>query len=169
MTTRVNPALGDQQDEQAISLWNLHKSLTRLADELAQAARETDVRAGNDNRSGNEAPAPAVSPRDYFEALLRQRRARDRYFGSTLFGEPAWDIMLELMIARIDGREMRVSELALASYAPDMATRQYIDALAEAKLIDLYEDTVAQDDCFLTLSSEAARRMAELYRARSRG
>ncbi len=71
-----------------------------------------------------------------FEALLRQRRARDRYFGSTLFGEPAWDIMLDLMIARIDGREMKLSELGVGSFRPETATRQYVDALADAKLVE---------------------------------
>ena len=47
MTASATPA-GGQQDEHAISLWNLHKSLSRLADELAEAARETEIRAGND-------------------------------------------------------------------------------------------------------------------------
>jgi len=168
MTANVTPALDGEQDDQAISLWNLHKSLKKLADELAQAARETDVRAGNDNPDDRPA-ALATSPRDYFEALLRQRRARDRYFGSTMFGEPAWDIMLELMIARIDEREMKISELGAASYAPAIATRQYVDALADAKLVECFQDADAEGDCFLALSSEAARRMAELYRARSRG
>ena len=168
MTASATPA-GGQQDEHAISLWNLHKSLSRLADELAEAARETEIRAGNDNPDEAQKPAQAAAPREYFEALLRQRRARDRYFGTTLFGEPAWDIMLELMIARIDGRELKISELGAASYAPGIATRQYVDALGEAKLVETYQDVDHLGDCYLALSSEAARRMAELYRARSRG
>jgi len=155
------------QDEDAISLWNLHRSLTKLADELADVARGADSRSGNDNAV--EDGKAALAPREYFEALLRQRRARDRYFGSTLFGEPAWDIMLELMIARIDGREMKISELGAASIAPGIAARQYVEALADAKLVERYEDADDEGDCYLALSSEAARRMAELYRARARG
>ena len=169
MTASANSAKTEPvQDDQAIALWNLHRNLTRLADELAGAAREAETHVGNDNRTAaNE--APAVSPRSYFEALLRQRRARDRYFGSSLFGEPAWDIMLELMIARIDGREMKLSELGVGNSAPETATREYIDELAAAKLIERYDDGEETGDCLLALSSEAARRMAELYRARMRG
>ncbi len=77
--------------------------------------------------------------------------------------------MLELMIARIHGCEMKVSELGAGTYAPGIVTRQYVDALAEAKLVERYEDAGNEADCLLALSSEAARRMAELYRARTRG
>lgn len=158
-----------EQEREGISLWSLHRDLTRLADELAGAARLVEHNPGNDNIATSKGePAPLAAPREYFEALLIQRRERERCFGSELFSEPAWDIMLELMIARIDGREMRISELGVGHHSPGAITGQYVAALVEAKLIERYDCTEGSPDCHLVLSSEAARRMAELYRARTR-
>lgn len=164
----------DTQERESISLWNLHRDLTRLADELAGAARRADTDVSNDNLApapsdgSTQAPSP-TAPRDYFETLLIQRRERERCLGSELFSEPAWDIMLELMIARIDGREMRISELGGGHENHGKISSSYVDALVEAMLIERFDCLEGSADCFLSLSSEAARRMAELYRARTRG
>ncbi len=58
----MNPAQ-EPQAQQGISLWNLHRNLASLADELAEAAQEADIRAGNDNR--DEAGAMPTTPRAY--------------------------------------------------------------------------------------------------------
>ncbi|WEK47083.1 MAG: hypothetical protein P0Y56_02010 [Candidatus Andeanibacterium colombiense] len=172
MNSHIDSSADDAQEEQ-LTLRNLHKGLAQLAEELARAvqmsaARDAEDHAKGDNSGELPSPIQAISPRDYFEALLRQCRARDRYFGSDLVGEPAWDIMLELMIARVDAREMKIGELGAAAHAPGIDIRRYVDTLAEAKLIELYQDADPRGDFYLALSSEAARRMAELYRARPR-
>ena len=96
-------------------------------------------------------------------------RSRERHFGTELFGEPAWDIMLQLMLARIDERELKLGELSGNPAWPPAATRHYVAELVAAKLVDRFENAANHDDFYLSLSSEAARRMAELYRARMRG
>lgn len=157
----------DTRPRSDISLWNLQENLARLADELAEAARKYDAAASIDTVATPS--LEAMSPREYFVSLLDLRRMRERYFGSELFGEPAWDIMLDLMIARIDGREIRGSNIKPHGDAPDIVTKHYIQALAEAQLIDIFVNPDDVDDPSLSLSSEAARRMAELYRFRTRG
>lgn len=169
MNPNSNVALDEQsQDSPAIALWNLHKKLTQLAEELAKAADNAKAVHGNDNL---ETPKPALhemSPRAYFKALLMIRRTREQYFGSSLFGEPAWDIMLELMLARIDNREMKTSELGIIADALGTDARQLVDTLEKSRLIDRFHNAEDEGDDYLVLSSEAARRMAELYRARLR-
>jgi hypothetical protein len=157
---------GTPRSRRDISLWNLQENLTKLAEELAEAARRFDA-ASND--SDSEASIDAMSPRQYFTSLLELRRTRERYFGSELFGEPAWDIMLELMLARIEDREILSSQLKSHAGSPAIVTRHYLEALVEAKLVDKFENAANVDDPCIVLSSEAARRMAELYRARTRG
>ena len=150
-----------------ISLWNLQENLTRLAEELAEAARRFDAAADND--SDPQPALEAMTPRQYFSSLLELRRTRERYFGSELFGEPAWDIMLELMLARVEDREVLSSQLQSHANAPAIVTRHYLEALVDAKLVDTFENASNTEDPCICLSSEAARRMAELYRARTRG
>lgn len=147
----------------AIALWTLHKDLSRLTQLLAGVARETE--GGTDPL--DQAPAHP-DPRTFFSQLLTLRRTRDTFFNDDLFGEPAWDIMLALMIARIDKREMRISELAEVTHSPGSVTLEHVKALARAHLIERYDDGDDTDDFHISLSSEAARRLAELYRATAR-
>jgi hypothetical protein len=168
MTATLNSvAEGEPRPRRDISLWNLQENLTKLAEELAEAARKFDAAAGEPDSA--QPSIEAMSPREYFVSLLDLRRMRERYFGSELFGEPAWDIMLELMIARIEERELLASQLKSHSHSPNIVTRHYLEALVEAKLVDRFDNAGNIDDPCLSLSSEAARRMAELYRARTRG
>lgn len=167
MNSNTHPAVDDRpQADQELSLWSLHEKLATLTRELADAAQRTDALPGNDNLdSRSEEPC---TPRSYFAGLLQLRRTRERYFGNSLFGEPAWDVMLELMIARIDQREIKMSDLANPN-SLGIVTRQYVEALVDAKLVDQFENPENDNDPFLALSSETARRMAEIYRARMRG
>ena len=168
MSANANCLAGDGgRESQGLTLWNLHENLSRLTDDLAEAARLFDKAAP---QAGSEQRAiDTMTPRAFFASLLGLRRIRERHFGIELFGEPAWDIMLQLMIARIDQRDLRVGELCASAASSPEATFQYINELVDAKLVDRFENAADTGDFFLSLSSEAARRMAELYRARMRG
>src|SRR5438067_13561168 len=43
------------------------------------------------------------------QEILRSRRQREKIFGDELFGEPAWDILLELFSAELAQRKLSVS------------------------------------------------------------
>lgn len=155
-----------EQEPEGISLWNFQRDLLRLAEELSEAPAEASGRL-HDHRVGE--PGHTEAPRLYFEALLAQRRERKLAFADDRLSHPAWDIMLRLMIARIDGRDMRVSEVVANHDSGHAIAQEDIDSLLKAMLIEQYDCTSGSADCLLALSSEAARRMAELYRARMRG
>ena len=168
MTANGNCLAGSgERKNNTITLWNLHDHLNRLATDLAEAAKMFDKAASD---AGREPPAiEAMAPRAFFTSLLELRRMRERHFGTELFGEPAWDVMLQLMIARIDDKELKLSELVGNPASPPVMTHHYVGELIEARLVDRFENADDSNDFYLALSSEAARRMAELYRARTRG
>lgn len=113
--------------------------LQPLADELsAIAARLRDVAAS---------PAELLdlvnnaqrSERRYL-ALARQtyamRRKRTAIFGNPeLFGEPAWDILLDLYIAHAEGKPVSVSSACIGSAAPPTTGLRWLGVLAEEGLI----------------------------------
>lgn len=73
------------------------------------------------------------------EALARllygQRRGRDRFFSAGLFGEPAWDVLLDLYIARCEGRTVSTKSACVgAAVAPSTALR-WLQRLEEGKLV----------------------------------
>lgn len=64
------------------------------------------------------------------------RRARERLFSHTLFGEPAWDMLLALYCLPARGEIMTVSHLALASGAPQTTGYRWQAVLTEQGLIE---------------------------------
>ena len=55
-------------------------------------------------------PEAGQTLRAVAERLYAERRKRDEYFPPSLFGEPAWDLLLTLFIARDDGRAVPLAE-----------------------------------------------------------
>jgi hypothetical protein len=58
-----------------------------------------------------------ISLRAVAERLYSDRRKRDEHFPPGLFGEPAWDLLLALFVAREDGRELSLAEACEAAGA----------------------------------------------------
>lgn len=67
--------------------------------------------------------------------LLKLRRFRDSLLGAEHFGEPAWDMLLDLYIARCQGRKIQVSSLCIASMAPPTTALRYISVLTDKGII----------------------------------
>jgi DNA-binding MarR family transcriptional regulator len=44
------------------------------------------------------------------ERLIAERRKREEYFPTGLFGEPAWDLLLALYVAHDEGRPVALAE-----------------------------------------------------------
>lgn len=109
-----------------------------LADELmAIAARLRDAAEGDGDQ-----PAMLRAPRNAHNhlALARKayslRRKRQAIFGNPdLFGEPAWDILLDLFIAAGEGKPVSVSSACIGSAAPATTGLRWLGVLADEGLI----------------------------------
>lgn len=85
---------------------------------------------------------------DMLAALARrmiiERRLRDRLLDlPEIFGEPAWDIMLDLFVAHVDNRLVSTTSACLSSTAPATTGLRYLRVLEEKGLIERVPD---QDD-----------------------
>lgn len=151
----------------AITFAGAIDELSQLAGDLSEVARLFD----NATPVAAEArpTIDAMTPRQFFTSLLELRRMRVRHFRDEAAVRPAYDIVLQLMIARVDGREIALSALLVAASSPAAATRRQIEQLVEARLAERLENAADHQDFNVSLSSEAALRLAELYRARTRG
>lgn len=65
--------------------------------------------------------------------ILKVRRDRARVFGASLFSDPAWDILLELLAARLGGRDIELADLAYI--APSSTLARWVAALEERGLV----------------------------------
>jgi DNA-binding MarR family transcriptional regulator len=72
------------------------------------------------------------------ERIYKFRRTRERYLPDNLLGEPAWDILLDLFIAYVRGRKIRMTSAAIAGAVPSTTAHRWITVLESEGLIERY-------------------------------
>ncbi len=88
------------------------------------------------------------------EELYLARRRRDRVFQEfDLFGEPAWDMMLDLFVMQAHDRQVSVSSSCIASAAPATTALRYIKKLEDYEIITTAADPYDRRRRYLKLSS----------------
>ena len=101
--------------------------------------------------------------------MIRARRLRDDLFGAGLFADPAWDILLDLSAAKIEGRSVAVSSLCIAAAVPATTALRWIKQLTEAGLLRRVADPVDGRRVFIELTGAAAAGMMSYFAATSNG
>ena len=89
-------------------------------------------------------------------AVLRARRLRDSIFPSELFADPAWDIVLDLMAARLENVRVSVSSLCIAAAVPPTTALRWIRQLTERGLLERRADPDDGRRIFIALSDQGA-------------
>ncbi|WP_242128458.1 MarR family transcriptional regulator [Sphingobium sp. Sx8-8] len=78
-------------------------------------------------------PLPALG--QYARRLLAQRRRRDQLLGADLFGEPIWDMCLDLFANAVEGRPVSISSLCIASGTSTTTALRHIAMLVDRGLL----------------------------------
>lgn len=73
--------------------------------------------------------------RAWAERLYAERRRRDELFPAELFGEPAWDLLLAMFIARDKSQAMILCKAYKAAGVSDTTGRRLLDRMEEDGLI----------------------------------
>jgi DNA-binding MarR family transcriptional regulator len=102
------------------------------------------------------------------EELYRERRRRAQHFSQRLFGEPAWDILLDLYAAAVRGETVSVSNACRASDAPSSTALRWLQHLEDDRLVERIADPTDARRHFVRLSKRGVERM-RAYFAESRG
>nr|WP_245196690.1 hypothetical protein [Sphingomonas jejuensis] len=150
--------------------------LQRLTEEVGRIARALAElsRTGGTERVGGAVPVkPAMIGDDRVDAAtirtaIRLRRLREQFFDSSLFADPAWDMLLDLMAARVEGRQVAVSSLCIAAAVPPTTALRWIGTMTEAGLLIRRSDPVDRRRIFMVLSNEAAAGVAGYFEAARR-
>jgi len=176
-----------QIDHQAISLLvgrdprtlevALTERLRRTVLQLREENRESSMGAshvmgrGAESReiaspsSASSSPESGLRPSDamVIRDIIRARRLREELFGVGLFADPAWDILLDLTAARIEGRSVAVSSLCIAAAVPATTALRWIKQLTEAGLLHRVADPDDGRRVFIELTDRAAAAMTAYF------
>ena len=156
--------------------------LIGIANELLAMARELEI--GESPSSVLSALAAAEDGRDVSRSsagqdhpiwveLARQtyedRRRRTKIFRSDdLFGEPAWDILLDLFIAAKERRRVSVTSACIGSAVPSTTALRWITILEKQGLLLREADPGDARRVYVKLSARGYAAMLEYFASASR-
>ena len=122
------------------------RELRRIIRELENLARACEAPDGAGIDSSDVAKTLAQQAKagfEYSEQVLAEkasqiyttRRQRNRRVGQQFFGEPAWDILLDLFIHHQQGKSVSVTSACLASAAPPTTGLRWLGVLEQAGFV----------------------------------
>ena len=98
---------------------------------IVHQARER-VEALSDAMAGG---GTGISLRAVAERLYSDRRRRDEHFPPGLFGEPAWDLLLALYIAREEGKDLHIAQAFDSAFIEPEAGRDLVRRMESEGLV----------------------------------
>jgi hypothetical protein len=167
---RVVAALDpDAIDVVAASLWGPMVELlvgpdlpARVAALTRAAAPEAPTVVRDDGIGANGGPAFGVEPSevplasaDELRRAIRARRMRDGFFMPGLFADPAWDMLLDLYAAELEGHAVSVSSLCIAAAVAPTTALRWIARMQEDGLLERRPDGRDRRRAFMGLTEVA--------------
>ena len=87
---------------------------------------------------------------------------RDDFLSEGLFGEPAWDILLDLFACEEEGRSVRISSACIGAAVPASTALRYLSEMERRGLVERCRDEVDRRGQYVRLSNEAREHMVRL-------
>lgn len=101
---------------------------------------------------------------EFARALLAERRLRDQLLGEELFGEPVWDMLLELFIAHEERTNVSVKSLCIASAVPPTTALRWIGNLTAKELVARRPDPLDARRVWIELAPPIVEQIRRLIR-----
>ena len=112
--------------------------------------------------SGASHPGPTSRE---LKKLLAARRARDLIFGANLFDDPAWDILLQAYLARLDQERLSITALCHASAVPSTTALRWLNKLEQEGWLSRRNDPLDGRRSWIELSDKGQATMDRYWSA----
>jgi DNA-binding MarR family transcriptional regulator len=86
---------------------------------------------------------------------FQSRRRRGEIFGQSMFGEPAWDMLLVLYILDVSGQRQTVGSLLQFSGKPSTTAKRWLDYLEAHDLVQSDAHPTDRRTAFVSLTPKA--------------
>lgn len=146
------------------------QSLDRMTQPMAQQSHPAATLISGYKRSTE--PAPAVlagsgqtqlpDPR-MVRQVIANRQARARFFDAELFGDPAWDMLLDLTAAHGEGAQVSVTSLCIAAAVPATTALRWLTQMVESGIFVRVPDPADKRRAFIALSDRSLTAMAGYF------
>ncbi len=109
------------------------------------------------------ASAPALPDPRIVRQMIANRQARARFFDPELFGDPAWDMLLDLTAAHGEGAQVSVTSLCIAAGVPATTALRWLTQMVESEIFRRVPDPADKRRAFIALSDKAVGAMAGYF------
>lgn len=116
-------------------------------------------------RADDSRGVPDLDPIDYARHLLRLRRRRKAALPGIEFGEPAWDLLLDLLVQEAEGRNVSISSASVASGVPSTTALRYISRMVTAGQMVRQDDEQDARRAYVRLAVSTRARLYALLEA----
>ena len=169
---KAGPRGAKDQQGQAAFCGQMPNEQQEFAELLVKVAEEMEC-----SRDATFSKPADVSRADAFllhriEALARHarllldgRRLRGKFLPVEIFGEPAWDMLLDLFCEQAKGKRTSVTSLCLASAAPGTTSLRYVGILTSYGILERTPSEVDGRVTYLRLSAAGLLRVAAILEA----
>ena len=153
------------------------RDMASVADELIALARSIraqyldapEAQHDNQDEQSTQAQERILSTRKLLfmaQQAYEDRRRRDKIVGQPdLFGEPAWDILLDLFVAYLSDKNVSISSACIGSAAPPTTGLRWLDVLEEAGLVVREKDLQDQHRTLVRISDAGIDQMSQYFHA----
>jgi DNA-binding transcriptional ArsR family regulator len=93
------------------------------------------------------------------------RRRRHKFLSPDLFGEPTWDILLDLFIAAHEGRRVPTTSACIGAHVPPTTALRWLRILEARGLVEREEDGRDGRRTFVKLSKRGVAAMSGFMQA----
>ena len=157
--------MNESDSRHATELKLLATNLLRVANEiLADAAPEPAV--GERDTPLQEGWSDVNQEKILIKAIeiYKSRQRRSRHLPSELFGEPAWDILLDLFAARLQKKRISVTSACTASGVPLTTALRWLRVLEDSRMIERYDSETDQRVTWVKLTASASNSMFNFFK-----
>ncbi|WP_170150921.1 winged helix DNA-binding protein [Hephaestia caeni] len=144
--------LVDGPSDRDVYLWDEGLHL-----EMAAADASEPAMGGEVSSVGAEDDAATLAAG--VQVIMRMRSLRSNFFEETLFADPAWDMMLDLMEARLRRTKVSISSLCAAGRVPATTALRWVKTLTEKGILVRRPDAGDRRRVYVELSDSAAEAM----------
>lgn len=134
--------------------------------QLAVAAFQREMSALSSKIDAHIAANAALPPSVLEKARteIRARRRRSLHLDANLLADPAWDMMLDLFVARLERREVYVTSLCIAAAVPNTTALRWIRLLTDRGMFVRRADRSDGRRFYIELSDELSASINAYFR-----
>lgn len=138
--------------------------LATMGRKMLQLARGLSLSA----RHGSSDETAELQPIFYNLARdeLAERQSRRKQFGQELFGEPAWEMLLHLYVARVEGISLATKAVLASSGAPSTTALRHLSLLEAKGLIRRMASQTDQRVILIELTEQALKKFQRYFLSR---